>query len=65
MKTKMIDQSMLTSECWFIQMWGIEACSTCEFKDTDDCGGKLIRKKIEKGLYPSDGLPDQSPRKGE
>ena len=43
---KIINQSDLTSECWGIQMWGIEKCDTCEFLNTDECGGQEIRKRI-------------------
>ena len=57
MQTKIINQADLTPECWVIQMWGIEQCDTCEFLDTDECGGKRIRKLIEEGKYPRDGLP--------
>ena len=32
-------QSRLSSECWSIQFWGLDACSVCEFKDTPECGG--------------------------
>ena len=45
MKIKTIKQSDLTSECWLIQMWGIEACDTCEFLNTKECGGREIREK--------------------
>jgi len=47
-----IKQNNLTSECWTIQMQGIDACNTCKYKDTDECGGKEIRKTLqnEKGL---------------
>ncbi len=44
MKTYSVNQSHLTSECWSIQFHGLECCKTCEFRDTDDCGGKNIRK---------------------
>lgn len=47
-----IRQDRLTSECWIVQMWGLKYCDTCEFKDTDECGGKNIRLtgRNEKGL---------------
>jgi len=50
-KTRLIPQNALTSECWLIQMQGLEACKTCKEKDTPECGGKNIRKKLmnEKG----------------
>ncbi len=37
-----IPQSQLTDECWSIQFKGKEACLNCEFRDTDECGGKDI-----------------------
>ena len=43
--TKTIEQAKLTSECFRIQIFGKEfACSTCEYKDQPDCGGKDIVK---------------------
>ena len=36
---KEIYQSKLTSDCWLIQFSGLEECETCEFKNTDECGG--------------------------
>jgi len=57
-KCKTIKQTDLTSECWSIQIWGITACQTCEFLDTDECGGKRIRKLINDGKYSRGGLPD-------
>ena len=52
MKVKQVKQANMTAECWSIQIWGKEYCETCEFKDTDECGGKQIRKtgKNEKGI---------------
>jgi len=43
-KSRQIKTSELTSECWGVQMWGLEKCNNCEFKDTDECGGQNIRK---------------------
>ena len=51
-----IKQSELTSDCWSIQFTGIEACENCEYKDTDECGGKAIIKAIESGSYPKQGI---------
>ena len=34
----------MTDECWTVQFQGLKACETCPLKDTDDCGGKEIRK---------------------
>jgi hypothetical protein len=45
---KKINQGSLTSECWLIQMQGLEACKTCEFLNKRDCGGKRIRKQLTK-----------------
>ena len=41
-----VDQNKLTADCWLIQIKGLIACETCELKDTDECGGKEILKKI-------------------
>jgi len=45
---KIMKQSELTStsDCWIIQMFGIERCETCEFLNTSDCGGEKIREDI-------------------
>ena len=43
---KTIKQSELTSECWMIQMFGIEKCVDCDVLNTDECGGQEIRKRI-------------------
>lgn len=52
MKAKTVRQSDLTGECWSVQVWGKEKCKTCEFRNTEDCGGKNILKtgKNEKGI---------------
>ena len=44
MKFKIIQQKALTTECWSVQIWGLSYCDTCEFKDTNQCGGKRIRE---------------------
>jgi hypothetical protein len=59
-KSKVISQADLTSECWMIQAWGLPYCRECEYLATDDCGGHKIRKDILKGKYPRDGLLDIS-----
>ena len=48
LKVKTMKQSELTSECWLIQMWGINQCKTCEAFNTDECGGQKIREKLLK-----------------
>lgn len=45
-ENKVIDQSKLTSDCFLIQFDGLSACETCEAKDTPDCGGQTIRKRL-------------------
>lgn len=54
MRSKRILQSLLSNDCWSIQVWGIGACETCEFKNTKECGGKA---KIKAGSFPQNGLP--------
>jgi len=51
-ETKTINQANLSSECWMVQFNGLTACESCEYLDTEDCGGKEIRKngKNEKGI---------------
>ena len=45
-------QGDLTSECWSVQLFGLEYCETCQFRDTPKCGGKDIRRtgKNSKGV---------------
>lgn len=62
-KSKVIKQSDLTPGCWSIQMWGISACETCEYLNTDECGGKETRELIRTGQYPRGGLTDQKEKK--
>jgi hypothetical protein len=59
MMARIIPQKDLTGECWGIQMQGMSACKTCEFRDTDECGGKKIRdtRKNEKGIRVPLGKP--------
>lgn len=63
-KTKVVNQSKLTSDCWLVQFWGLSACNRCELEGKDGCGGKAILKKIKAGKYSSEGLPDLSYPKG-
>ena len=42
-KSTTVKQSHLSSECWLVQAWGLDHCITCEFLNTEDCGGKEIR----------------------
>ena len=44
---KEVLQRELTGECWGIQFDGLKACETCEFLNTDNCGGKNIRKTLQ------------------
>jgi len=44
--SKEVDMRQLTSECLGIQFTGLEYCKTCEFLNTDECGGKRIRDKL-------------------
>jgi len=50
-EARQADQSKLTAECWDVQFWGLEKCETCQWKDSDECGGQEIRKtgKNKKG----------------
>lgn len=64
LKSKVISQAYLTSDCWSVQVWGLPYCSghgdpdsICEFLATEECGGQHIRKLMLRGEYPKDGLP--------
>ena len=43
MKVRTVHQSNLSSECLMVQIWGLEFCKTCEYRDSKKCGGKKIR----------------------
>ena len=45
---KEVDRSTLTSECWSIQFDGLEACTTCGYVGTPECGGVRIRARLLK-----------------
>jgi hypothetical protein len=44
--TKEVDQNKLTSDCWMIQINGLEECEKCQFLNKRSCGGKKIRKQL-------------------
>lgn len=46
--SKEISSSNITSDCWPIQFYGLDACKKCEYKNTKECGGKNIIKKLKK-----------------
>jgi hypothetical protein len=56
-RTKMVRQGDLTGECWSVQVWGLEACMTCEYADTKECGGPEVRKAMAAGERDPAGLP--------
>lgn len=66
-ETRLIPQKHLTSECWMVQFRGLKACEECEFKDTSECGGKAIRKKLMnvKGYKVPLGAEEKDTMKGE
>ena len=44
---KMINQAILTSDCFMVQFEGLKACSMCEFRGTKECGGgKTLERKL-------------------
>jgi hypothetical protein len=60
---RQIRQDSLTAECWGVQAWGLGYCESCEYLNSEDCGGQDIRRtlKNEKGLaVPVDHTPDSS-----
>jgi hypothetical protein len=58
MRTKIISQKMLSTECWSVQVWGIEACENCDYQHTEECGGKQILKTGKNKLGNKIPLPD-------
>lgn len=66
-RTKIINGDDLTSECWFVQAWGLSYClgfgnykKVCKYLGTEECGGQRIRKKIFEGEYPLSGLQNEA-----
>lgn len=66
-RSKVINQTDLTSDCWPVQVWGLPYCSgfgdpekKCDYLATKECGGYRIRKMILSGEYPLNGLADIS-----
>jgi hypothetical protein len=45
---KEFNQSDLTSDCWNIQIWGLDTCNKCESKGKKSCGGGATLKKLQK-----------------
>lgn len=45
---KTIDQSTLTGDCWPVQWSGLQACESCEYKGTKECGGGATLKKLKR-----------------
>jgi hypothetical protein len=69
-RSKRINQIDLSPECWPVQIWGLYYCSgfgdpdnSCEYLDTEECGGIRIREMILVCQYPKNGLPDARTRK--
>lgn len=58
MKFKIISQKMLSTECWFIQVWGTAACKDCDYQNTEACGGKKILNTGKNTLGHKVPLPD-------
>ena len=44
--TKQVGQTTLTGDCFMIQINGLDECKSCEFKDTDECGGGETLAKL-------------------
>jgi hypothetical protein len=42
LRNRTLNTEKITSECWPVQFYGLQYCDNCEFKDTDECGGKQI-----------------------
>ena len=57
-KVKQVRQADMTAACFGVQVWGLTACSHCSYRNTDDCGGKEILDRIERGEFPKTGLPE-------
>ncbi len=43
-QTRMVDQTEVSGECFYIQIWGSDYCADCIYRDHDECGGKDILK---------------------
>lgn len=60
---KVIKQADLSAECWPVQIWGLEECESCLYRDTEGCGGAKVRATgmNEKGFK----VPLESQEEGE
>jgi hypothetical protein len=45
-KSVQVNQGSLNSECWMIQINGLEACKNCQYLNKRNCGGKQTRKQM-------------------
>lgn len=43
-ESREVNQNDISSECWHVQFQGLKACESCEYRDSDECGGKEIRE---------------------
>ncbi len=35
-----------STDCWLVQISGLDACKNCDVKDTPDCGGGEMLKQF-------------------
>ena len=50
-RVAVMNQKDLDSSCWSVQFWGIGYCKACEYRGTDDCGGRHEIKNRLRELY--------------
>jgi hypothetical protein len=48
-ESKEVNQKTLNSDCWLVQIEGLDACETCPAKSTKDCGGGETLKSMNMG----------------
>jgi hypothetical protein len=55
-RVKVVLGSGLTSDCWMVQVWGLQYCSgfgdpenMCDYLATEKCGGYRIRRAMLRG----------------
>jgi hypothetical protein len=46
-ESKEVNQKILTSDCWLIQLEGLRACENCDGRNTEDCGGGESLRKLQ------------------
>lgn len=54
---KVVNQQQLSSECWAVQFYGLEYCTSCPYQNKKRlCGGRKIRETGKNSIVVPIGL---------